>query len=52
MKNTLLVIPIAMLLTGCSGVAPEAVRDENNTLTKPPFMEKDQATSKKENEAV
>jgi hypothetical protein len=27
-----------MVLAGCSGIAPEAVRDESNTLTRPSFM--------------
>lgn len=38
MKNTYLIFPLMILIAGCSGIAPEAVRDENNTLTKPPFM--------------
>lgn len=38
MKNTYLIFPLMVLIAGCSGIAPEAVRDENNTLTKPPFM--------------
>lgn len=40
MKKILLA-GICCLLTGCSGVAPEAQRDESNKLLKPPFMEKD-----------
>lgn len=38
MKHTYLIWPLMTLIAGCSGIAPEAVRDQNNTLTKPPFM--------------
>ncbi|QOL19981.1 hypothetical protein [Candidatus Bodocaedibacter vickermanii] len=38
MKNTYLMLPLMMVLAGCSGIAPEAVRDESNTLTRPSFM--------------
>ncbi len=38
MKNTYLILPLTMVLASCSGIAPEAVRDESNTLTRPPFM--------------
>lgn len=38
MKKTYLLLPLMVLIAGCSGIAPEAVRDQNNTLTKPPFM--------------
>jgi hypothetical protein len=38
MKNTYLILPLMMLIGGCSGIAPEAVREESNTLTKPSFM--------------
>lgn len=31
-------IALAVLITSCSGIAPEAVRNENNPLLKPPFM--------------
>lgn len=38
MKNTYLILPLMMVVAGCSGIAPEAVRDESNTLTRPSFM--------------
>lgn len=31
-------LPLMAVLAGCSGIAPEAVRDENNTLVRPSFM--------------
>jgi hypothetical protein len=38
MKNTYLILPLMMVFAGCSGIAPEAVRDESNTLTRPSFI--------------
>ncbi|MDP3935939.1 MAG: hypothetical protein Q8Q56_03005 [Alphaproteobacteria bacterium] len=38
MKNAYFILPLMMVLVGCSGIAPEAVRDESNTLTRPSFM--------------
>jgi hypothetical protein len=38
MKHTYFILPLMMVLAGCSGIAPEAVRDESNTLTRPSFM--------------
>lgn len=38
MKNIYLLFPLMGLIAGCSGIAPEAWRDESNTLTRPPFM--------------
>ena len=38
MKHTYFIWPLMMVLAGCSGIAPEAIRDESNTLTRPSFM--------------
>ena len=46
MKNLSLVLGVAFLLQGCSGVATEAQRDESNELLKPPFFEGDKAKVK------
>ncbi len=40
MKQIIL-IAMTFMIAGCSGLAPEAERDESNELLKPPFMEKD-----------
>lgn len=37
MKKTTL-IALSILITSCSGIAPDAVRNEDNPLLKPPFM--------------
>ena len=37
MKKIFLIFPLLMV-AGCSGIAPEAVRDESNTLVRPSFM--------------
>jgi glutaredoxin 3 len=36
----LFLLPLVMLISNCSGIAPEATRDESNPLLKPPFMQK------------
>lgn len=46
MKKLGLMLGIAFVLQGCSGVAPEAQRDENNELLKPPFLSEDKTTAK------
>jgi hypothetical protein len=46
MKKIGLVLCGAFVLQGCSGVATEAQRDEDNVLTKPPFYAEDKAKAK------
>jgi PBP1b-binding outer membrane lipoprotein LpoB len=46
MKKIGLMLGVAFVLQGCSGVAPEAQRDENNELLKPPFLAEDKTTAK------
>jgi glutaredoxin 3 len=38
MNHILFVIPFVAVLSNCSGIAPEAERDESNSLLKPPFL--------------
>jgi hypothetical protein len=38
MKKIFFILPLMVFVVGCSGIAPEAVRDESNTLTRPSFM--------------
>lgn len=46
MKKIGLTLGIAFVLQGCSGVAPEAQRDESNELLKPSFLAEDKAAAK------
>lgn len=46
MKKLSLMLGVAFLLQGCSGVAPEAQRDDSNELLKPPFFAEDKMKSK------
>jgi hypothetical protein len=46
MKKFGLMLGVAFVLQGCSGVAPEAQRDENNELLKPPFLAADKTAAK------
>lgn len=46
MKNIVLFLGVTFLLQGCSGIAPEAQRDENNELLKPAFLNEDKAKAK------
>lgn len=46
MKKLGLILGATFLLQGCSGVAPEAQRDESNKLLKPPFFAEDKMKTK------
>lgn len=46
MKKIGLMLGIAFVLQGCSGVAPEAQRNDNNELLKPSFLAEDKAATK------
>lgn len=50
MKKTSFVF-VCLAIVGCSGVAPEAERDDNNKLLQPPFMEQDLKTIEKKQAA-
>jgi hypothetical protein len=52
MKYIFAIFPVVLFLSGCSGIAPEAARDENNQLIKPTFLEKDRAEAFKAKETT
>ncbi len=45
MKKTVLILGLTIVLQGCSGIATEAQRDENNELLKPSFLDQDQSNA-------
>ena len=45
--NKILLIPLAIVILNCSGIAPEAERNDSNPLVKPPFMETNQRAAAK-----